>query len=211
MTLKVGAGGVVSRARAQYAPTLTAHDPNPPLPLETSAGGFSQPHGIGTETDAAIAVVRVKLRAMVASTETSVALNLTRTKIAVIGIGQESSSAFAITKIKIRAIGVATETNTALASLTVKLRAADVSAEVDAALSLAIVKVRVAGAADETDEAIARPRAVGVISIGVAVETDAAFALSRYPPRRPRASVVPAWASNGLKGSLPSGFWRRWL
>ena len=37
MALKVGAGGVVSLARAQYAPTLTAHDPNPPLPLEGSA------------------------------------------------------------------------------------------------------------------------------------------------------------------------------
>lgn len=58
MAIKVGAGGVVSLARAQYAPTLTAHDPNPPLPIDSpppSTFGGEELHAAPTGRSWAVA------------------------------------------------------------------------------------------------------------------------------------------------------------
>lgn len=93
--------------------------------------------GMASETDTALALGAVKIRATGMASETDTALALD------VGGGFEAPA------------GMATETDTAVSLAAVKLRQTGVATETDAAMSLAGIKSRVAGMATETDAALA--------------------------------------------------------
>lgn len=145
--------------------------------VPVSAGGTSIATGTSTETDTALALNRVLLRAAGTSTETDTALALSQVLVRATGAATEIDSALALTFATGSSVGVAAEADTALALSQVLLRAAGTSTETDTAQALGQVLLRVAGASTETDTALALAPALAR-AVGVATETDTALALS---------------------------------
>lgn len=115
--------------------------------------------------------------------ETDTALGLSRRKARATQAATTTDSAFATARRKSRAAGLAVETEQALSLARLKIRACGTAVETGSALDLARRKIRGCGRADETDTALARPP-LGVITlpVGLALETDTAFALEAPQP-----------------------------
>lgn len=152
----------------------TAHDVR--VDYVTIAVEYTVPGpGIATETDAALNLGRVKIKAVGVATETDTALALGASKVRAAGVSTETDTALALGVVKARAAGTATETDVALGPG--RAVAVGVALETDTAINLGRVKARATGRADETDTALALAQGSGGIPVGRADETDAALAL----------------------------------
>ena len=162
----------------------------------SAGGGQTIVLGQATETDAAQAVSKSKLKAFGQSTEVDTAQAITAAKALAVGQALETDAAQAVSKSKLKGIGQtnetdiaqamtvvagstivtagqALETDTAQAVSTAKAKAIGQSAEIDAALAIDSAKATSIGLASETDTAqplaVAKQRAIGQAS-----ETDLA-------------------------------------
>lgn len=158
------------------------------------------PPGVTLETDTALALGKVKRRAIGVCSETATALALTKKKLCTTGLTVESSSAFALTPRKIRATGFSSSTEAALACGRRKIRALGLSADSENALALLRVKIRALGASSELDTALALERGSNSIQlpVGCSIETDAVLSLlarklrSIGPSLEAAAALAPA-------------------
>lgn len=129
--------------------------------------------GRANETDAALALARVQLRAAGRANETDVALALARRAILAVGRGDEADAALALAAIQQLPAGLAQEVSAALA----------------------LGAARPAGMADETDTAL---RIVS-LAIDLAAETDSALALvGRISAVTPERRTI-TWPGNRLE------------
>lgn len=161
--------------------------------IPAAAGGT--PVGMATETDTALALSRLQIRATGLSSETDTSLALSAVQIRSAGNSIETDTALALSALQIRATGMASETDTAFALAAggaivgtavetdsafalaaVQITATGRADEADTAQALAPVSVRAAGMASETDSALALDR-LQITATGLAAETDTAFAL----------------------------------
>lgn len=174
-----------------------------------AASSISQAINPATESDAAQALGRAKVRALgtAVETETPIALGRKKARLAGIaaetdtlvspgrlktrltGITAETDASITYGRLKVKALGIATETDTALATprktgLTGPLNPA---AETDAAIAVGRKKVRALGIATETDSAITLGR-VRSRALGIATETEAPQPLGR---RKTKAALIP--------------------
>jgi hypothetical protein len=101
-----------------------------------SAGGQTAAVGTATETDAAIAVGRVKTRTVGTATETDTARPLGRAKARTVGTAVSVEVALPFGRRKSRALGAATETDTAAALGRAKRRTVATATETDTALAI---------------------------------------------------------------------------
>lgn len=84
--------------------------------FKAAASGHTLAVGIATETDSALALGKVKAKALTLATETDSALSLGRLKSRLLGVGLETDTAPSVAWApKRRLVGIATETDTALA------------------------------------------------------------------------------------------------
>jgi hypothetical protein len=177
---------------------LDTADPALPFPFETPAG-TSLPAGLATEADTALALAKLKLRAVGISAETDSAQTVALRKILAVGVATESDTALALASTKRAATGLAAETDTALqlalpprvrealetdtalGLAARKVAAAGRSDETDTALALALAKSKATGRSDETDASLTRA-IVKIIAAGRGDETDSAIGLSFAAP-----------------------------
>lgn len=156
--------------------------------------------GLASETDSALALAPVQIRAAGLSSETDTALALSGGQQGAVGVAVEADSALALSAVQIRATGTATETDTALAlsAVVVVPQDAPISSirqrpgrgpysfgrmfrpRIDA-LTNPNVQSAATGLASEADTAFARA-AVQIKAAGLSVETDTAFALTGGVP-----------------------------
>lgn len=184
----------------EFVPTITFQ----PLTVAT---------GTATETDAAQAVTRSKVKAAGLATETDLALAplveniagaieiptglsnttesalaLTRTKIRAVGLSNETDAAFAVGRTKVLGVTVGAETDAAFSVTATKQRAIGLATSTSSALALAASKARAAGIAQETDSSLALGRRK-VYATALASEVDEAFA---------RLALAPTLVAVGL-------------
>lgn len=167
----------------------------------TDAAGGAVPVGLATETDTALGLSGVHIRATGLATEADTALSLAARQIRAAGLSTETDTALARTATHIRAAGIATETDTALALLPVaEPGTVGLAVETDQALALQARQIRAAGLAVETDTALALSPGSGAL-VGMALEIDTAFALQAIQ----RRSVGLAVESNTALALPPLG------
>ncbi len=154
----------------------TSH--NVSIDYVTMAVEYTVPtYGISTETDTAIALSTVKLRAVGQSSETDSALALSGRKVFSVGRADETDSAFALSALKSGAVGVAMESDSALALSGTKIAAVGLASETDDALALSAAKLHATGLASEDSTAFALT-ALKIAACGSSDETDTALALT---------------------------------
>lgn len=118
------------------------------------AGGGGTPVGLSTETDAALALSGVAIKALGLSTETDSAIGLAAVSVRAAGLATEVDTALALTSILIRPVGMAVETDTALALTTGISGPVGLATETDAAFALVAKQIAAVGMAVETDAAL---------------------------------------------------------
>ena len=138
-------------------------------------GGAATPVGRADETDTAIALAGLQIRAAGRADETDAALALAAVQISATGRADEADSALALTPLQVTATGRADETDASLPLGSARL--AGLAAETDSALALAAVQVAATGLAAETDTALALAP-VQATATGLAAEADAALPLA---------------------------------
>lgn len=111
--------------------------------------------GMATETDSALALSRLKLRAAGLSSETDTVLALGRIKKRAISLSVESDSAPGLSRLKLRSIGISSETDVGFALGRIKKHATGLSAESDSAFAEPRLKRRLFGLSMESDLAVA--------------------------------------------------------
>ena len=146
------------------------------------------PTGNALESDAALALGRVKIRTAGLSAETDASLALGRVKIRATGLATETDASLALGRVKLRAAGLSTETDSGLALGRIKLRGIGASLETDLALALGLGVQIPTGRADETDVALGlAPRKLR--AVGVGSESDSGLALGVVKLRAVAASL----------------------
>lgn len=141
------------------------------------ASGSSGSTGLASETDSALTLAGLQLRATGLSSETDAALALTGAQIRAAGIATETDAALALAAVQIAATGRADETDSALGLSSGASGAVGRAHETDSALGLTAKQIAGAGRSDETDTAQALTGAA-VRAVGLSGEADAAFALA---------------------------------
>lgn len=147
-------------------------------------------YGIAAETDSALALAFTKMLATGQASETNAALALDLSALSGVNVGQaeESDTALSPSLTKIVPAGLASEIDTALPRPLARTLPTGQAEETDTAQALALSKRLTTGRADEVDEAL--PVALGAFSLGIAQETDTAFAL-------PLTSIAQARQDSG--------------
>lgn len=167
----------------------------------TDTASAGTPVGLASETDTALGLSGVHIRAAGLATEADTALALSARQIAAVGLATETDTALARTATLIRPAGLATETDTALALAPgAAPGAVGLAVETDQALPLTGRQIRAVGLAVETDTALALSPGSGAL-VGMALEIDAAFALQAVQ-RRPVGLAVESDTALAL---LPLG------
>lgn len=167
----------------------------------TDTASAGTPVGLASETDTALGLPGVHIRAAGLATEADAALALGARQIAAVGLATETDTALARTATLIRPAGLATETDTALALAPgAAPGAVGLAVETDQALPLTGRQIRAVGLAVETDTALALSPGSGAL-VGMALEIDAAFALQAVQ-RRPVGLAVESDTALAL---LPLG------
>lgn len=144
----------------------------------TVAGGITVATGTATETDTALGLGKVKIRAVGVASETDTAIAPAVAELRAVGVSEETDTALALSRTKARAAGVATETDAALGLGRVKITAAGMAEETDTGLALTPAKAIATGVASETDTALDLGR-VKITATGLTTETDTALDLGR--------------------------------
>ena len=160
-------------------------------------GSLALDVGLAAETDTAYALALTKILTAGLASETDTALGPVLSNLGggiTVGAAEETDTALPLALRKILAAGVASETDSAQAVALRRALATGLAAESDSALSLALRKLLTTGRADEVDTAL--DMTLGSFSIGIAAETDTAFALDLI-------SIQPAGPSEG-GGGRPS-------
>lgn len=98
----------------QWQPTRTAHDPFPPITLETPSGIVLALPTV-SETDIVVSLGRVKSRALPVVSETDSVIAFGKAKSRVLPVVTESDSAVSFGKIKTKILPIVTETDIAVA------------------------------------------------------------------------------------------------
>jgi hypothetical protein len=190
----------------------------------TPAGGQSAATGTATETDAAVALGRLKTRSVSTAAEADAAVAVGRTKRRTLGVATETDATTALARAKAKAAGAATSAETGQALGRRKTKALSTAAETNTALTVSTSSAHLVGRADEADAAAvlgrAKVRTVGtataleaalllarrkVCALGIALELDAAAAFAGAPLHDLQLVVgppEPAWAAG-----LPDSAW----
>jgi len=139
--------------------------------LDTSSSSFSQAPGIGTETDTALALTAVNIRATGVSTETDTSLS--HSLVLGLGLSTSTNTALALGHVQIQAVGLATETDTALALVNSLGGPLGMATEADTAFGLG-VRLNT-GLVSETDMSLGLVQIL-INPVGLSTETETAFA-----------------------------------
>lgn len=131
--------------------------------------------GRADETDTALALVAVQIKALGLATETDTAFALSAVQLTTTGLASEADTAFALSAGASTPVGLATETDSAFALSAVQLKAVGLSTETDSALTLSAA--RPAGLATETDTALTLT-GLQIRGVGLASEASTALALA---------------------------------
>lgn len=145
------------------------------LPLESAK---AKAVGLASETDTAQPLESAKTRAAGLAQETDTALGVTGSAAHEVGLASELDTALALAAHKTQTVGLASESDSALALTGRKTLAAGLAAESDVALPLTAEKAITIGIAAELDVALPLALIAKTQLVGLAVETDTAFAVT---------------------------------
>lgn len=133
--------------------------------------------GLATETDAAIGIAHLKIRAAGISAETDAGLALVRTKLKATGISTETDAGVALGRLKQKPIGISSEADLALPLARVTAIAVGLAQETDAGFGLDRTKILAIALASEIDSAFSTyPVPPTLLSVGAGLELDQAYA-----------------------------------
>lgn len=130
--------------------------------------------GLTTSTESAFAMGRAKLKALGLATTTELAQAMAKLKAKAIGLATSSETAQAMTRAKAKAIGLATSTEVAQALTHSKVKAIGLTSSTELAQAMGRNKTKAIGLATSTEQAFDITRSGQVVAIGLVAETDAA-------------------------------------